>query len=232
MRTAAILTVLAAATAAHAETPIPPAPDHFVTDRAGFLTRAAAAEIDARLGRYQTESGRQIIVYIDRTTGGAPVEDWAVHAFEKWRIGRRGIDDGAALFIFTDDRRLRIEVGYGLEDRVPDARAARIIAEQIVPRMRAGDHDGAVRAGVGALMAAAGSAPAAGQAPARVPIWMLIAGAIVVLLFAGFLVTHPSLAWLLLLNMGSRRGRGSGLGGGGFSGGGGRSGGGGASGSW
>jgi uncharacterized protein len=231
MRTAVVLTVLAAAASAHAETPIPPAPDRFVTDRAGFLTPGTAADIDSRLGRYQTESGHQIIVYIDRTTGGAPVEDWAVRAFERWRIGRRGIDDGAALFMFTDDHRLRIEVGYGLEDRVPDARAARIIAEQIVPRVRAGDHDGAVRAGVGALMAAAGGAAAPGPAPAPVPVWMLIAGAIVFLFFIGFLVTHPSLAWLLLINIRSGRGRRGGFGGG-FSGGGGRSGGGGASGSW
>jgi uncharacterized protein len=201
MRTAIVVfPLLAAAAAAHAETPIPSAPDGFVTDQAGVLAPGAAIEIEARLRRHQADSGQQIIVYIDRTTGGAPIKDWAMRAFEKWRPGRRGIDDAAALFMFTDDRRLGIQVGYGLEDRIPDAHAERIIAEQIVPRMRAGDHDGAVRAGVSALIAAASSATTSGAAPApgggdaRVGVWMVIASALVLRFLVGFLMARPG-AW-------------------------------------
>ncbi len=246
MRRAALLplflagALLTAVAPARAETPIPAAPEHWVTDRASFLSAATAADLDARLGDYARRTGHQVLVYIDHTTGGVPIEDWGVRAFERWRAGRSGIDDGLLLLVFADDHSVRFEVGYGLEDRVPDAIAKRIIEEQIVPRIRAGDHDGAIRAGVGAVTAAiggaTGSAPLVGQpAGPPVPTWMKVVGGIAFLLFIGFVVTHPSLAWLMLLTIGSGRGGGGGGwggGGGGFSGGGGRSGGGGASGSW
>jgi uncharacterized protein len=225
-----------------AETPIPPPPAQWVTDRAGFLSPPAAAELDARLADYARRTGHQLLVYIDHTTGGVPIEDWGVRAFERWRVGRRGIDDGLVMLVFADDRRVRLEVGYGLEGRVPDVVAKRIIEERILPRIRAGDRDGAIRAGVDAVTAAlGGGGPGAGSddttqqpAPLPIPLWKLIVGALVLLFVVGFVITHPSLAWLMLLSIGSGRGgggRGAG-GGGGFSGGGGRSGGGGASGSW
>ena len=249
MRRAAVSSlVLAAALVAsirlaQAETPIPPAPTRWVTDRAGFLSAPTASELDARLDDYARRTGHQVLVYIDHTTGGVPIEDWAVRAFERWRVGRKGIDDGVVLFIFSDDHSLRIEVGYGLEDRVPDALAKRIIDEVMVPRIRAGDRDGAIRAGVDAVIAAIGGVAGAGPglveqpAPTPIPLWMKIVGGVFLLIFIAFVVTHPSLAWLMLLSIGSGRGGGGGGGfggggGGGFSGGGGRSGGGGASGSW
>jgi uncharacterized protein len=239
------LLVAATATAARAaETPIPPAPERWVTDRAGFLSAQAAADLDGRLAAYEQRTGHQLIVYIDRTTGGVPIEDWAARAFQSWRVGRKGIDDGLVLFVFSDDRRVRIEVGYGLEARVPDVVAGHIINDAVVPRIRAGDRDGAVRAGVEALMAAAadpsGAGGGAGPGAVRVPGWALALGGLVLLLLLIGLATHPGLAVWLLYTMGSGGGRGGrgggwgggGWGGGGFSGGGGRSGGGGASGSW
>ncbi len=228
------LASLLAAGASRAETPIPAPPADWVTDRASFLSPAAVSELDARLGDYARQTGHQVLVYVDHTTGGVPIEDWAVKAFERWRVGRKGIDDGLVLFVFKDDRRVRIEVGYGLEDRVPDLTASRIINEQMVPRIRAGDADGGVRGAVTQLIQSIGAAGRA-PAPAPVPIWKLVLGALLALVFVGFLITHPGLAWLLLMNIGSdRRGGGGfgGCGGGGFSGGGGSSGGGGASGSW
>ena len=237
------LLLLGLGTEVRAETPIPPPPAQWVTDRAAFLSRPAAAELDARLADYAQRTGHQVLVYIDHTTGGVPIEDWGVRAFERWRVGRRGIDDGLVMLVFADDRRVRLEVGYGLEGRVPDAVAKRIIEEQILPRIRAGDRDGAIRAGVDAVTAAlggggagAGAGDAAREpAPVPIPLWKLIVGALLLVLVVGFVITHPSLAWLMLLSIGSGRGGGrgfSGGGGGGFSGGGGRSGGGGASGSW
>lgn len=229
--------------AALAETPIPPAPSHWVTDTAGFLSPATATALDARLAAYQQSTGHQLIVYIAPTTGGVPIEDWAVRAFEKWKVGRKGLDDGLGLFILSQDHKLRIEVGYGLEAVVPDAIASRVINETMVPRIRSGDRDGAVTAGIDALTGAigrhAGAVPAAAPAPQAKPVSLLrmvVYGIIGVLLLL-FAITHPSLAFYFLASMLSSGregygGGGGGFGGGGFSGGGGRSGGGGASGSW
>ena len=150
--------LLAGAARARAETPIPAAPARWVTDRAGFLGQATADDLDRKLGGYARDTGHQVLVYIDHTTGGVPIEDWAVKAFERWRVGRKGIDDGLVLFVFSDDHRVRIEVGYGLEPVMPDARASRIIREAIVPRIQSGDRDGAVRAGVDAIIATLGGA--------------------------------------------------------------------------
>ena len=218
-----------------------------MTDKAGFLSASAADQIDRRLAEYDRTTGHQVLVYIDHTTGGLPIEDWAVKAFERWRVGRKGIDDGVVLFVFADDRRMRIEVGYGLEPTMPDTRASRIIREVIAPRLQAGDRDGAIRSGVDAIMATLGGAGGAGTpAPVaaehavspRKALLGLVGLVVVFILLAGFAVTHPGLAWILATMIGGGRGGGGfggggGLGGGGgFSGGGGRSGGGGASGSW
>src|SRR6185312_17113863 len=128
------LGLLLAGATARAGTPIPPAPTRWVTDRAALLSPATVADLDAQLDQYDRRTGHQLLVYVDRTTGGVPIEDWAVKAFQAWRVGRKGIDDGLVLFIFSDDHRLRIEVGYGLEDKVPDVIAGRIINDGMVPR--------------------------------------------------------------------------------------------------
>jgi uncharacterized protein len=136
------------------------------------------------------------------------------------------------------DRRLRIEVGYGLEETIPDALAGRVIAEELAPRLERGDADGAVRAAVERLIAiSAGEAGAAGggegqPAPKRpMTLGEKILVGIAVLFFLILFITNPSLALYLLFTILSG-GRGGGGGRGGFMGGGGRSGGGGASGSW
>jgi uncharacterized protein len=229
------LFVLLAGAAAHAETPIPPPPADWVTDRAQFLAPETVTELDGRLGAYAQQTGHQLLVYVDHTTGGVPIEDWAVKAFERWKVGRKGIDDGLVLFIFKDDHRLRIEVGYGLEDRIPDILASRIINDLMVPRIRAGDPDGAVRAGVDQLTRLAGGGSADHPVNHPYPLWAYGVAFILGLLVLGFIFTHPALAAIILASSG-RRGGGLGGGGGfgsggGFSGGG-RSGGGGASGSW
>ena len=231
----------------------PPSPTRFVTDDAGFLSAPAQDELEQRLARYERDTGHQVLLWIGQTTGGEPLESWAVRAFKSWRVGRKGLDDGVAVFILAADRKLRIEVGYGLEDRVPDAVAARIIGDQMIPRLRAGDQDGAARAGVSGVLEAVGGetgaprevAPAPGAPPELGWGQLLVLGLIGILVL-GFIVTNPRLALMLLTTIASNSGRGGGNwggggfggggswggGGGGFSGGGGRSGGGGASGSW
>ena len=222
---------------------IPPAPDRWATDEAGFLSRETVASLDARLEAYEKETGHQVLVYVGRTTGGVTIEEWAVKAFEAWKVGRKGLDDGLVLFIMAEDRKARIEVGYGLEERVPDASAFRIINEVLVPGFRSGQQDAAVSEAVASLLSLASgreeaSPPQEGPsrgARARSTLSSIFT-VVAVIFFLILLITHPSLALWLLFSIfsGGRGGGGGGWGGGGggFSGGGGRSGGGGASGSW
>jgi uncharacterized protein len=232
---ALLLLAFGSRTRAEVGTPIPPAPDRWLTDTASFLSAGTAAEIDARLEQYERTSGHQIIVYIGSTTGGVPIEDWAVKAFESWKVGRKGLDDGVVLFIMSADQRLRIEVGYGLEAQVPDALAGRIINDDMAPKLQGGDNDGAVRAAVERLISIiSGNGAAEGregepQAPVKLTWMQKIIIGIIIFGFLILLLTNPSLAFYLLFSILSG---GRGGGGGGWSGGGGRSGGGGASGSW
>lgn len=224
----------------------PPAPTRWVTDTTGFLSEETRRTLDARLQRYQQDTGRQVVVWIGEATGGVPLEEWAARTFEAWGIGKRGKDDGVAVFVFAGERRIRIEVGYGLESVVPDAIASRIIQDEALPRFRAGDPDAGVSATVDALLRTLGGEtspppPVSGiresPAPEITPAQMIFYGVLglIVLLFV---ITHPRLAFYLLVQIlsssggGRRRGGWGGSSGGSFRGGGGRSGGGGASGSW
>jgi uncharacterized protein len=231
----------AAATAALAgQADIPPSPTRWVTDTAGFLTRATADSLDGRLEDFERRTGRQVIVYIGRTTGDVSIEDWAAKAFAAWKVGRRGIEDGLILFLMAEDRRVRIEVGYGLEPVVTDLAASRIIRDILIPRLQSGDNDGAVTEAVTALLATASGEPSGEETPPSEGSRALKGGntilaVIGVIFFIILFITNPRLAiWLLYVLMSGGRGGGGGggFGGGGFRGGGGRSGGGGASGSW
>jgi uncharacterized protein len=228
------------------DVPIPPAPTQYVTDTVGFLPPATVERLNTRLRDYEDQTQHQIIVWIGATTGDVSIEEWATRAFEKWGVGRKKLDDGLALFIMANDRRLRVEVGYGLEGDVGDLRAKQIIDGIIVPRIRAGDNAGAVEAGVEALIERiARPEPAGGAEPTRRgrTAWPMTTGSWILVGVVGFLIlaalaTSPGLVvWMLLsvLSGGNRRrgGRrgggywGGGFGGGGWGGGGGWSGGGG-----
>ena len=194
---------------AGAQAKIPPSPDRWATDEAGFLSRQAVAALDARLENFERQTGHQVLVYIGRTLGeGAVLEDWAVRTFAAWKVGRRGLDDGLVLFIMAEDRKMRIEVGYGLEDRVPDARTFRVINDILVPGFQSGRQDEAVGNAVSALLGyiTGGEAPAdeerrpAGGVPRAKSIVNMIFVGLAVLVFLFILITNPSLAiWLLSL---------------------------------
>jgi len=230
---------------AAAQTPIPPAPNRWVTDEAGFLSRQAVERLDARLEGYERQTGHQLLVWIGRTIGeNAVLEEWAVKAFAAWKVGRKGIDDGLVLFIFAEDRKIKIEVGYGLEDEVPDIYAYRVINNILAPGIREGRRDEAVEAAVTALIGyISGDENAAGEEnggnrDGKSAVKSVFSGIVILILIIIF-ITNPSFALWLLINILSGGGRGGGRGGGwggggggGFSGGGGRSGGGGASGGW
>ena len=232
---------LAAAVAAAPAQATPAPPTRWVEDHAAMLSPAVRDVLDARLEGYERATGHQVVVWIGRTTGGAPLADWAVRTFAAWQLGRKGVDDGVAIFVLADDRMIDIEVGYGLEDRIPDAIASRIIREVMAPRLRAGDRDGAVTAGADAVLAAiegrpwsgtpAGTASHDGGPSTESWVFGGLIGLVLLILF----ITHPRLALMLLWSIlsGGRGGfGGGGGGGGGFGGGGGRSGGGGARGGW
>lgn len=255
----ATLFALGASAALCAEVPIPAAPTHWATDTAGFLSPQTVEQLDARLHAYETTTGHQVLVYVAPTTGQTPTEDWTVRAFQKWKVGRKGLDDGLILFVFSSDHKVRIEVGYGLEATVPDAIASRIIRETITPQLRAGHADQAVTAGVNSLLGVIGGetsgqtgAPEAGsptESSTSQPltglevfiIFILVIVALAVIVgMVGWAARHPGVFIAGTLAGSSRGvfgggfggGGFSGFGGGGFSGGGGMSGGGGATGSW
>jgi uncharacterized protein len=137
---------------AAADFKVPPTPDHYVTDTAGVLSSETRTSIENELHAYETATGHQVVVWIGETTGDVPLEEWTVDTARQWKIGRRGHDDGAVLFLFMQDHKVRIEVGYGLESSLTDADSHRIISDVIKPRMRSGDPNGAVSSGVAAML--------------------------------------------------------------------------------
>lgn len=224
---AALGLLLALATGAVAGD-VPPAPDRYVTDRAGLLSAPELAALDERLETHARTTGQQVVVWIDRSLSGAPIEDWAERAFQAWRIGRRGLDDGVALFVFTEDRRARIEVGYGLEAVLTDVEAGAILDAHLVPGLRAGKGGSAIVETTNAILSAiragdTATPPGERSFFAEHPLLTIVGG----ILFLLLAIRHPWLAAFILTRGGRDRGRG-----GGFAGGGGRSGGGGASRPW
>lgn len=233
------LAVVIGCPARAAEPVIPAPPSRWVTDVPGMLSTGVRDALDAKLRAYEDRTGHQVVVWIGTTAEGVPIEDFAEKAFRTWAIGRKGHDDGLLVVIFARDRKIDIEVGYGLEDRVPDAKARRVIDDVMVPLLRKGDSDGAVSSGVDAILstiegkALPGAGPDSSPAPAPPSKFQIVLLAILGIGFLLLLVTHPALALNLLFVL--SRGGGSFGGGGsdrGFRGGGGRSGGGGARGSW
>ena len=128
-----------------------PALSQRVTDTTGTLDGAAVQRLEAPLAALEASKGAQIAVLVVPTTAPETIEQYALRAFEGWKLGRQGVDDGILLVVAKDDRTVRIEVGYGLEGAVPDVAANRVIQEYLVPRFREGDFAGGLEAAVGAL---------------------------------------------------------------------------------
>jgi uncharacterized protein len=123
-----------------------------VNDYAKLLTQERAVALAAQLEKFEQETGHQIAVLTIPSLEGDSLEDFSIRVAETWKIGKKGFDNGAILLIARDDRKLRIEVGYGLEGVLPDAIASRIIREVITPRFRSGDFAGGIEAGVEAIL--------------------------------------------------------------------------------
>ena len=110
-----------------------------VVDASGVFTSAEISHLDEKLAKCEEETGSQIVVLIISTTGAESIEEYSIRVAEKWKIGQAENDNGVILIVAKKDRKLRIEVGYGLEGLIPDLAAARVIDDYILPEFKNGD---------------------------------------------------------------------------------------------
>jgi len=232
---------------------IPPPPDRRVNDYAGVLSAADRDRLEQKLIAGEAGSRNQIVVAIFRSLQGESLEDYSIRLAQAWRIGQKGLDNGVIFLVFLDDRKTRIEVGYGLEGNLTDAISSSILRDVVAPRFREGRIADGIGAGVDAIeRAIAGTyvrPPAAdrGKRAGEIGARELLALAFV--LFLIFAIVQSRMQTNAVRRRGwtgSSRGWGGpfigggfggggfggGSSGGGFSGGGGSFGGGGSSGSW
>lgn len=229
-----------------------------MNDYATLLSPAERQRLEARLAEGERRTGAQMAIAIFRSLEGESLEDFSIRLAEQWRIGLKGLDNGVILLVFLQDRKLRFEVGYGLEPVVTDAFADRIIREVIAPRFREGRYAAGLEGAAEAVFAriaeprGAPGRPGSRGEPQAEPIGPLVGFAAILLLVALVLLQEALSArryvgrnaytagrrgWDVPIVMAPPWwGRGGGWGGGfssgGFAGGGGAFGGGGASGEW
>lgn len=227
-----------------AQASFPPINRTHVIDAAGILSSGTEASLDYLIQQDEDTSGNQIMVLTIPNLNGQDIEGYANEAYNHYNLGQKGTNNGVLLVVSHEDRKVRIEVGYGLEGNLPDVLCGRIIDREIIPNFKTGNFDAGVTNGVHAILAAIqGTYVAPASSSGALPWWLpflIIAG------IMGFIVI---MAILNGKNGGGGGGRYSGggyygggwYGGGGWSsgggggwsgGGGGFSGGGGASGSW
>src|SRR5258706_12150916 len=143
--------LLAGFTTARAEVAVPPLKAH-VTDLTGTLTGTQQQDLDRRLREFESRKGSQIAVLMLPSTQPETIEEYSIRVAEAWKVGRAKIDDGVILVVAKNDRKLRVEVGRGLEGAIPDAVAKRVVSDVITPHFKTGDFYGGIAAGTGALM--------------------------------------------------------------------------------
>jgi uncharacterized protein len=232
--------------------PIPPPPDRRVSDFAGALSPADRDRLEARLAARERTSRNQVVVAIFRSLEGESLEDYSVRLAEKWKVGQKGLDNGVIFLIFLQDRKMRIEVGYGLEGTLTDAISSSILSQVVAPHFREGKVAEGIAAGLDAIDAAIKgeyradarrASPRDGSVPALIPLGFTLLVILGIVLSAqrnavrarrnGW--TGGSGGWgggPFIGGGGFGGGGGGDSSGGGFSGGGGSFGGGGSSGSW
>lgn len=214
-------------------------PTRLVNDYAGAFTQGQWSSLEGILEELARKTGAEIAVVVLPSLDGGEINDFATRLYEKWGIGQKGKDNGALLLAALGDRKVRIEVGYGLEGILPDAKTGRILDEAVLPAFRQNRYaEGLTQ---GAVAIAGVIARNAGVSLTGMPVVRTesrsqrgspLLGLLFLIFFIPLLIRHPFLAILLLSGM-----RGGGFSGGGFGGGfggfgGGLSGGGGASRSW
>jgi uncharacterized protein len=138
-----------------------------VTDITGTLNAAERSALEAKLAAFEQQTGGQLAVLLVPTTQPEPIEAYTIRVAEAWKIGRKGQDNGALLVVAKDDRKLRLEVGYGYEGVLTDAMSKRIIAETIAPFFRQGQFAAGINAGVDRIIGVIGKDPSAVAPPSR-----------------------------------------------------------------
>ena len=134
-----------------AQVPVPPLAGH-VNDLTGTLTVEQKATLEQTLTAFEAKKGSQLAVLIVASTAPEEIEQFALRVAEKWKLGRKRVDDGAIVVVAKNDRAVRIEVGYGLEGALTDITSKRIISETMLPQFRAQDYFGGISAGVGQII--------------------------------------------------------------------------------
>ncbi|MEP7070447.1 MAG: TPM domain-containing protein [Usitatibacter sp.] len=125
-----------------------------VTDLTSTLTTAQREALEAKLAAFEAQKGSQVAVLLVPTLGNETIEEFAGRVTDEWKLGRKGIDDGALLVIAKQDRKIRIQTGRGTQGTLTDALSKRIVSEIVAPRFRDGDFAGGIDAGVDAIMKA------------------------------------------------------------------------------
>jgi uncharacterized protein len=134
---------------------IPPQPAAYFNDYANVVSAGTAAQLDKTLEDFERQSSDQIVVAVfPKMQSDSSIEDYTVRVARSWQVGQKNKNNGAVLFVFVQDHKMFLQVGYGLEGVLPDALCKRIIDEQISPRFKAGDFDGGLTAGVQEILAA------------------------------------------------------------------------------
>jgi uncharacterized protein len=145
------IALLAPPLAALADDAVVPKLTRHVTDLTGTLTAEQVNQLDSRLVDLEKTKGSQVVVLMVPTTQPEDLEGYSLKVAETNKVGREGPDDGVLLLLAKDDRRVRIEVGYGLEGALPDAIASRIIREYMAPKLRANDYYGGINEALNAI---------------------------------------------------------------------------------
>ena len=177
---------------AGAEVAIPPLTAR-VTDLTNTLNPQQRDALEQKLAAFEAAKGSQIAVLIVPTTQPEAIEQYSIRVVEQWKLGRKAVDDGALLLVAKDDRKMRLEVGRGLEGAVPDAVAKRITADIIAPYFKKGDFAGGISAGVERLIRVVEGEPlpepAGKSQPSRpvVVLGLVVVTAFVAMVVGGFL---------------------------------------------
>jgi uncharacterized protein len=179
-----------------------------VTDLTATLDAGQVAALESKLAAFEAQQGSQIAVLIVPTTQPEDIAQFGIRVADQWKIGRVKVDDGVILIVAKDDRKLRLEVGYGLEGAIPDAIAKRVIAETITPYFKAGDYYGGIDAGVQQLMRLIEGEQlpppsASGKAGDDGPFVMLIVGGIVAGWLLSMLMSRPAAGGIAALGSGA-----------------------------
>ena len=218
-----------------------------IVDQANVIPIETRNALEPKLADLEAKSGIQLVVATVKSLDGLEIEPYANELFRTWKLGEKTKNNGVLLLVAPNERRVRIEVGYGLEGTLTDALSSVIIANAIAPRFKTGDFGGGISRGVDDIITVLTTDASEWQqrpslrldreTTSRPANWLFVAGLIAI---AILLVVSPGFRWFFfnaLLSTAIRSGGSSGRGGfssggGGFSGGGGSSGGGGASGRW